>query len=395
MVLPALALAAAMLDGGGPTSTSDRVILGGLMVLMVVSDAAGVAAVAALAAVAAARGRFRAVLPSFIGGVAVYGGWLLWQEPWASRVTDLSLDTVIGVPEAAWAMLGRAVSQAVALPPSYGPVLAVVLIAALALWGVRGRLATFDYAWLATAAFYVVVVALMTPDPSGFDPLAEPLAFALAWLLVPAAVPHMRAGEGTPRVVVLSVAAVLVIAGSLHALDTSLDVAEQAAAESRRHIEAVAGLLLDGEPAVGSSLLDVSGALDGRLTVDGVAGMLAAGWRVDEPVDSEDEDLEIDEKGRGVLRMAVEPAAAGTACVPVEQSLTVATSDYPDGLVLSTSEPVTVRLRHTDDLGVGRRIHRVDDPVLIRYPDAATGELRVSPVGPITFLELCAPAGVG
>ncbi len=175
--------------------------------------------------------------------------------------------------------------------------LGVVLVGSLALWGVRGRLTTFDYVWVATAALYVVAVALMTPDPAGFDPLAEPHAFALAWLLVPAAVPHIRAGEGRPRVVVLSVAAVLVIAGSFHALDASLDGAEQAAAESRRHIEAVAELLLDGEPACGSSLLDVSGdGATGRLTVDGVAGMLAAGWRADEPVDAEDEDVEIDEK---------------------------------------------------------------------------------------------------
>ncbi len=232
VVLPALALAAAMLDGGGPSGTSDRVLLGGLMILMVVSDVAGVAAVASLAVVAATRGRFRAVLPSVLGAVVVYGGWLLWQEPWASRVNDLSLDTVIRVPEAAWAMLGGAVSQALALPASYGPVLGVVLVGSLALWGVRGRLTTFDYVWVATAALYVVAVALMTLDPAGFDPLAEPHAFALAWLLVPAAVPHIRAGEGRPRVVVLSVAAVLVIAGSFHALDASLDGAEQAAAES-------------------------------------------------------------------------------------------------------------------------------------------------------------------
>ncbi|HEY5728107.1 MAG TPA: hypothetical protein VIV08_05795, partial [Acidimicrobiia bacterium] len=217
-------------------------------------------------------------------------------------------------------------------------------------------------------------------------------------LLVPAAVPHIKAGEGRPRVVVLTVAAVLVIAGSLHALDASLDRAEQAAAEARRHIEAVAGLLLDGEPAAGSSLLDVlgdGGPLDGRLTVDGVAEMLSTGWRADEPVDPEGEDAEIDESARGILRMAVEAGAAGTPCTPVERSLTVLTADYPDGLVLRPSEPVAVRLRFTDDLGIGRRIERVDGPVLIRFPDAATGEVRVSPVGPITALEVCAPAGEG
>jgi hypothetical protein len=398
VVLPALALAAAMLDGGGPRSTSDRVLLGGLMILMVVSDVAGVAAVASLAAVAAARGRFRAVLPSVLGAVVVYGGWLLWQEPWASRVDGLSLDTVIRVPEAAWAMLGGAVSQALALPASYGPVLGVVLVGSLALWGVRGRLTTFDYVWVATAALYVVAVALTTPDPARFDPLAEPHVFALAWLLIPAAVPHITAGEGRPRVVVLSVAAVLVIAGSFHALDASLDAAEQTTAESRRHIEAVGELLLNGEPAVGSSLLDVpgdGGPMDGRLTVDGVAGMLAAGWPADELVDGEAEDTEIDENARGTLRMAVEPGPAGAACTAVERSLAVLTADYPDGLVLHPSEPVAVRLRFTDDLGIGRRVHRVDGTVLIRYPDAANGEVRVSPVGPLTALEVCAPAGEG
>jgi hypothetical protein len=368
------------------------------MTLMVVSDVAGVAAVASLAAVASARGRFRAVLPSVLCAVVVYGGWLLWQEPWASRVDGLSLDTVIRVPEAAWAMLGGAVSQALALPASYGPVLGVVLVGSLALWGVRGRLTTFDYVWVATAALYVVAVALTTPDPARFDPLAEPHAFALAWLLVPAAVPHITAGEGTPRVVVLSVAAVLVIAGSFHTLDASLDAAEQTTTESRRHIEAVAELLLNGEPAVGSSLLDVpgdGGPMDGRLTVDGVAGMLAAGWPADELVDGEDEDTEIDENARGTLRMAVEPGAAGAACTPMERSLTVATAEYPDGLVLRPSEPVAVRLRFTDDLGIGRRVERVAGTVLIRYPDAAPGEVRVSPVGPFTALEVCTPAGEG
>ena len=327
IVLPALALAAAMLDGGGPRGTSDRVVLGGLMVLMVVSDAAGVAAVASLAVVAAARGRFRAVLPSVLGAVAVYGGWLLWQEPWSSRgVRPVARDRAQGAG-GGMGHAGRRGSQALALPPSYGPVLAVVLVGSLALWGVRGRLTTFDYVWLATAALYVVVVALTTPDPSRFDPLAEPYAFALAWLLVPAAVPHIRAGQGTARVVVLSVAAVLVIAGSLHALDASLDAAEQTAAEARRHIGAVAGLvgepsrhvLLDGEPAAGTSLLDVpgdGGPLDGRLTVDGVAEMLSTGWRPDEPVDPEGEDAEIDENARGVLRMAVEPGSGGCRLCP-------------------------------------------------------------------------------
>ena len=369
------------------------------MVLMVVSDAAGVAAVAALAAVAAARGRFRAVLPSFIGGVAVYGGWLLWQEPWASRVTDLSLDTVVGVPEAAWAMLGGAVSQAVALPPSYGPVLGVVLVGSLALWGVRGRLTTFDYVWVATAALYVVAVALDDSRAGQVRPAGRAACLRPRLALGPCCGPSTsRPAKGRLRVVVLSVAAVLVIAGSFHALDASLDGAEQTAAESRRHIEAVAELLLDGEPAIGSSLLDVSGdggALDGRLTVEEVAGMLAAGWRADELIDGDDEDAEIDENARGILRMAIEPGATGTACAPVERGLAVLTADYPDGLVLRPSEPVAVRLRYTDDLGIGRRIERVDGPVLIRFPDASTGELKVSPVGPFTALEVCAPAGEG
>jgi hypothetical protein len=396
VVLPALALAASMIDGGGPTRTSDRVVLGGLMVVMVVSDAAGVAAVAGLVVVAVARGHFRAVMPGFLTAAVIYGGWLLWQEPWASRVSALSLETIVTVPEAAWAMLGGAVSQALSLPPSYGPVLAVVLVGALALWGIRGRLATFDYIWVATAALYVVVVALMTPDPAGFDPLAEPHAFALAWLLVPATVPNLRVGVGTPRVVVLSVAAILVVAGSLHALDASLDRAEQIAAESRRHIDAVAGLVLDGEPALGSSLLDVpgdGGPLDGRLTVDAVAGMLAEGWRPD--ATAEEGDIETDENARGVLRIGAAPGVVGAGCTPVDQGLTVSTVDHPDGLVLTSPEPVAVRLRFTDDLGAGRRIQRVDGPVLIRFPDAATGEVRISPVGPLTTLEACAPAGEG
>ena len=198
VVLPALALAAAMLDGGGPTGTSDRVFLGGLMVVMVVSDVAGVAAVASLAVVAATRGRFRAVLPSVLGAVVVYGGWLLWQVGWVDRVTDLSLETVLWVPETAWSMLGGAVSQALALPASYGPVLAVVVVAALVLWGVRGRLTTFDHVWIVTAALLRRSGHADLVGPGEFDPLAEPYVFALAWLLVPAVLPHIGAGEGRP-----------------------------------------------------------------------------------------------------------------------------------------------------------------------------------------------------
>ncbi len=232
IVLPALALAAAMLDGGGPRGTSDRVVLGGLMVL-VVSDAAGVAAVASLAVVAAARRRFRAVLPSVLGAVAVYGGWLLWQEPWSSGVSGLSLETVLRVPEAAWAMLGGAGSQSPGASTELwagarrgpgrvaGPV------------GCRGRLTTFDYVWLATAALYVVVVALRTPDPSGSTRWPSPTPSPSPGSWFPLRSRTSGPGKGR-RVVVLSVAAVLVIAGSLHALDASLDAAEQTAAEARR-----------------------------------------------------------------------------------------------------------------------------------------------------------------
>ena len=396
VVLPALALAAAMLDGDGPTGTSDRVVLGGLMVLMVVSDAAGVTAVASLAVIAAIRGRFRAVLPSVLGAVVVYGGWLLWQEGSVSWVSDLSMDTVLRVPEAAWSMFGGAVSQALALPASYGPVFAIVVAAALVLWGVRGRLTTFDYVWLATAALYVVVAALMTPDPSVFDPLAAPHAFALAWLLVPAAVPHIRAGEGTPRVVVLSVAAILVIAGSLHALDASLDGAEQAAAEARRHIEEVADLVVAGEPRVAASPLASSRlgySSDGALTVDQAAALVAAGGLGEDALGTESADIEAQELARGVLRMGVEPGAAGPVCAQVGERLNVATLDYPEGLVLVPDEPVVVRLRFTDDFGVGRRIQLVDGPVLIRFPDELEGELTINPVGPVTALEACAHSG--
>jgi hypothetical protein len=389
VVLPALALAAAMLDGDGPSGTGDRVILGGLMVLMVVSDPAGVAAVAALAGVAAVRGRLGAVLPGFLVASAVYAAWLVWQEPW----TGVSLDTLLSMPEVAWAMLGGALSQALALPAAYGPVLAVVLIGALVLWGVRGRLGTFDYIWVATAALYVVVAVLTGTDQAGFDPLIEPHAFALAWLLVPATVPNLRVGEGAPRVVVVSAAAILVVAGSLHALDASLDRVEQIAAEARRHVDAVADLVLDGEPAVGSSDLDVpgdGGPTDGRLTVDAVAGMLAGGWQPEATAD--DDDIETDENARGVLRIGAAPGIVDDGCTPVDESLTVSTVDYPDGLVLRPSEPVAVRIRFTDDFGVGRRIQRVDGPVLIRFPDGVTGEVRISPVGPLTGLEACSPA---
>jgi hypothetical protein len=123
--------------------------------------------------------------------------------------------------------------------------------------------------------------------------------------------------------------------------------------------------------------------------------MLAGGWRPDDPDDLGGEAAEIDEDARGILRMAVEPGAEPAACVPVERTLTIATADYPVGLVLSPAEPVAVRIRFTDDFGVGRRILRVDGPVLIRYPDDVTGELRVSPVGPFTALEVCMPEGDG
>ena len=232
LVLPALALAAAMLDGDGPKGTSDRIVLGGLMVLMVVSDAAGVAAVASLAGVAAARGRFRAVLPSVLGAVVVYGGWLLWQEAWVNEVTHLSGDSVLRAPQTAWSMLGDAVSRAVALPVSYGPVLAIVVVGSLVLWGVRGRLTTFDHVWTATAVLYVVVLALTTGTLAEPDPPNGLHAAAVAWLLVPAVVPHIRVGAGRPRVVVLSVVAILVVVGSLNSLIESLDQAEQAAAEA-------------------------------------------------------------------------------------------------------------------------------------------------------------------
>ena len=66
------------------------------------------------------------------------------------------------------------------------------------------------------------------------------------------------------------------------------------------------------------------------------------------------------------------------------------TTDYPDGLVLRPAEPVAVRLLFTDDERLGRRIVAVDGPTLIRFPDAVTGEVRVSPVR-IGSVEVCTP----
>jgi hypothetical protein len=396
LVPPALALAATMLDGGGPKGTSDRVVLGGLMVLMVVSDETGVAAVVALAVVAAARGRFRPVLPSLVGAVAIYGGWLLWQEGWVRRVTDL--DTIVRSPRLAWSMMGEAVSQAVALPPSYGAVLAIIVIGSLVLWGVRGRLTTFDYVWSAAAAVYVMIAALSSDTLAVADSPTGLHALAIAWLLVPAVVPHIRVGVGRPRVVVLSVTAILVVVGSLNSLIETLDRTEQAASEARRHIGAVADLLADGEPHVETSPLAFARlgyGSDGVLTVGRVADLVSAGAIPGAAAATAATDTESDELARGVLRMGVEPGVAGPDCVPVSESLAITTVDYPEGLVLVPDEPVVVRLRFTGDQATGRRVLDVGESTLIRFPEGIDGEVTVNPVGSVTALQACRPRGGG
>jgi hypothetical protein len=93
--------------------------------------------------------------------------------------------------------------------------------------------------------------------------------------------------------------------------------------------------------------------------------------------------------------MGVEPGVAGPVCVPVSALLATTTTDHPEGLVLVPDEPVVVRLRFTDDHGVGRRVVDIGESTLIRFPEGIDGEVTVNPVGSVTGLQACRPRGGG
>ena len=81
LVVPAVALAAAMYAAGGPRwMWSDQLVFAALILLLVVSTSSGIAGAAALGIVGLCLGRFWRVAPGFVPAAVVYLGWLATTE---------------------------------------------------------------------------------------------------------------------------------------------------------------------------------------------------------------------------------------------------------------------------------------------------------------------------
>ena len=392
LVLPAVAVAASILDGGGPRSARESVFLGVLIVGMVITTSSGIAATAAIAVVSVAAGRIRHAALPVLAGVAVYGLWLVSFQGDNAGARLPTLETVAAIPGSMIRMVGAAAARTLVLPSSWAGFVAVVLIALVAIWFRQGRLTKFDAVWLLMSAAYIVMVTVVRVGTGRQDPENIRFGFILTWLIVPALVPHIRlpSNDQLKRVVIVA-ALVFLGVGNLLIFSQEADRWEVVSRETRDHLSAVASLLLEGEPAVSEAELEFpegGEARRGFFTVAGVREFLGTGW---EPQGEYDADAI--ERARGILRFHVVRGGAGSGCVRVfaGQTHVVAAGAQPV-LVLRSIEEVSARILHEDDWGSGfRELQFVGGQTVTHLGDAAaTISIAVTEGGP---LRVCTPAG--
>ena len=387
LVLPAVAVAASVLEGGGPRSARESLFLGVLIVGMVLTTSSGLAATAAIGVVSVAAGRIRhAVLP-ILAGLVTYGLWLISFQGENAGARLPTMDVLVAIPGSMVRMVGAAAARTLVLPTSWAVFVALPLIALVAIWFRQGRLSKFDAVWLLMSAAYMVMVTLVRVGTGRQGPDNIRFGFVLTWLMVPALVPHIRLPSNEQLRRVITIAALVFFGvGNLVIFAQEVDRWEAVSRGTEEHLGAVASLLRGGEPALAGADLEIpegGAARRGLVTVASVREFLDTGW---EPRSEYDADAV--ERARGILRFQVTPGGTGSGCVNVlaGQEL-VLEADARPVLVLRSVDETSTRIVHVDDWGSGFRdlrfvggltvAHLADSAATIRVEVSQGGLLRV------------------
>ena len=393
LVVPAVALAAAMYAAGGPRWIwSDQLVFAGLVLVLVVSTSSGIAAAAALGIVGVCLGRFWRVAPGFVPAAIVYLGWLATTEATGATSSSIGIDSLLAVPTNLWEMMAPAVARTLAFPADYGPVLVVVLVGALLVWTFRRRLGAFEAVWVVMAVVWMTMALVIRVESGVIAIGATRYGYLLSLFLVPAVVPHVRLPRNaTVRRLTVAAVVVVVIAGNAVRFGNGLQFWEDLSAEVRGRTHSVGLLVAAGEPAVEVSTLFPPPTPPGAdsVRVETVRALMDEGWEPDPLQAGVTEQL-----ARGLMRMSVLPGPAGHSCQRVAQgdTLSIRTVDYPS-IALGVTVPTTVEISYIDRYGSGERTDELTGDHVLTYPEGANALmlLRVTGGGP---LAVCQPAPV-
>jgi hypothetical protein len=391
LVFPAIALAAAMYAAGGPRwMWSDQLVFAGLVLVLVVSTSSGVAGAAALGIVGLCLGRFWRVVPGFVPATIVYLTWAATSESTGATSSSIGLDSLLAVPSNVWLVMAPAVARTLALPAEFGPVLVIVLIAALLIWTLRRELSAFEAVWVVAAVVWMTMVIVVRVTPGTIAIGATRYGYLLSLILIPAVVPHIRlGGDRTVRRLVITTVVVVVVAGNVVRFGTGLGYWEDVSAGVRDRAHAVGLLVGAGEPALDDNTLFPPPTPPGAdsIRVSTVRALMDEGWEPDSSQAGITEQL-----ARGLMRMSVRPASAGHSCQPVAEgdSLSIRTVDYPS-IALGVTVPTIVELSYIDRYGSGERTVELTGTHVLNYPEGASALvlLRVIDGGP---LAVCRPS---
>jgi hypothetical protein len=305
MIVTACLLAAALLiEGRAEPGWRQLLLLFGLLLLSVMSAGAGVAVLAGTGLVLMLTRRWR-WLVSVAGAGVVYAAWFVHYNVSSEAGLATSPGSLLAVPRQMFIVLQSALHKVLGLPESFGPVLAVLLIAWLGYLAWRGRLTVFDWVLLASIAAFLGMVVMARANTL-HDRYSNDL---LPWLL-PVVVPRLTIAARRGAYLVVLIAAGLVLAGNLSRLENGIETRTAEVGNSRAKVETAAFLIGAGEPYVGEAVIDPSSpGLAKQLTADGLARLVVDGW---DPPGA----MARQEGARGTLRMRLsEEAVEGQAPV--------------------------------------------------------------------------------
>ena len=119
----------------------------------------------------------------------------------------------------------------------------------------RGRLGPFEAVWFLTAVIYMTMIIVTRVVPGPVSAAAARYGYLIAWLLVPAVVPHLRLSRSAKLRWITVGLGVLIVAGNVVQLRNGLAYRESLTSEVRGRVHAVGALIAAGEPAVEASPL--------------------------------------------------------------------------------------------------------------------------------------------
>lgn len=334
-----------------PPSRRDQLALALVLLLAVTSFGTGVLLVAATAVALAVSGRLLPWLPGLAVPVAAYAWWHLRH---GSRSGPRSqLNELASVPGTIGRVLLHGLGDLVGLGPAAGAVLAIAVAAVLVTWWRQGRLDLFDGITLLTLALFLLSVTWArsgTITAEGAVPARY--AYEPVFLLMLVVVPRLRLPRSRVAVslVLAGTAALLVV--NLVGLRDIQNTLEEQARRQRPLVETTAALMASGEPFQRDSYVVIP------LTTDGVARLVADGWRPPP-------DPGVVEAARGVLRVGFGPGSDDDPPPPVATPCKTlagpgdAVQYVIDGhrpVWISAAKGTRVLLTASDADGQGRRV---------------------------------------